>query len=200
VTTSNKVLGVTVALAALALAAAYVASPVWAFRQLQEAARTGDRDQMEALVDFPAVRASLKAQVESKATKLAREASGIGWLPLQAIGKLGSMLGDRSIDKLVTPDAIALMVSEGENPRHHQKTPVADDATPAGRGEGEAADGEGPALSYAYLTADRFRVTVAPRAAPDLGIGVIMERRGLFSWRVEAIELAPRKRASDPQP
>ena len=186
----SKMLGVLFLLAALVAAAAYVGSPIYAFRQLQDAARAGDRDRLEALVDFPAVRESLKDQVDSKVTKLARNASGIGWLPLQAVGKLGSMLGDRTIDKLVTPEAIALMVAEGESPRHHRKKQAADGS----------ADPQGPALSYAYLTPDRFRVTVSPRAAPDVGIGVILERRGLVSWRVEAIELPGKQGASGGQP
>ena len=40
-----------------------------------------------------------------------------------------------------------------------------------------------------YLTPDRFRVGISPASAPEEQIGLIMDRRGLFSWRVEEIEL-----------
>jgi hypothetical protein len=172
----NKVLGGLAVLILVALAAAYVGSPFYAFQQLKEAARSGDRERLEAMVDFPAVREDLKRQVDSKATKLARGAEGIGYPIAAILGKLGASLGDKSIDKLVTPEAISAMVQSGRAPRGHHKSDTG--------GKPAAAT-----VGYGYLTPDRFRFRVAPAEAPDEPIDLIMERHGLVSWRLEAIEL-----------
>jgi len=173
-------LTILLALAAVALAGVYAVSPVLAFRELQEAARAGDRDRLEALIDFPAVREDLKRQVDAGVIKLARKSSDIGFWPLEALGMLGSVVGDRAIDKLMTPDAIALMASEGQRPGG-KKAKADANAAPA--------PAEKPVVRYAYLTPDAFRVSVAPAGHPDLPVGLILQRRSLFAWRVVAIRL-----------
>ena len=169
----------------LALAAAYAASPLLAFHQLQEAAAAGDRERLEALVDFPAVREGMKRQVESRVVKLARKADGIG-LAGTVLGKLGAVFGDRAVDKMVTPESLATMVQLGETPRTHRR-----------RLKEQGDDASAPAkvavvTHYAYLTPERFRVGVAPADAPDAEIGLLLDRRAMFGWRVEEIELPGR--------
>ena len=176
----SRIVGVLTLLLVLAFAGAYAASPLFAFQQLKQAAETGDRDRLEALVDFPAVREDLRGQTESKALKLGREAGGIGHPLAMLLGKAAGELSDRAVDKLVTPDAIADLVRYGRTAH--------DPTTPAGGAKAEKS--KGPALRYAYLTSDRFKVTIA-RSKTDIGAAaLIMDRRGLFSWRVERIELA----------
>ncbi len=184
----SKMLGAAALALVLLLAAAYAGSPLLAFQQLKAAARLGDRERLEALVDFPSVRDSLKRQVDSKAVKAARTASGIGYLPAMVLGKLGAAIGDRAVDRLVTPDAISIMAVFGRVPRAgdrieqtNLKTVAADEAGAPRRVAART--------SFAYLTPDRFRVRVIPAEAPDKPIALIMDRRGLFSWRVEEIEL-----------
>ena len=178
----SRVLGVLVVLILLALGAAYVGSPIFAFQQLKQAAQSGDRERLAALVDFPAVRDDLKRQVDSKATKLARTASGVGYPIAAILGHLGAALGDRAIDRLVTPEAISAMVQFGQTPRGRRK-----DVS----NQGEAADqgGQGTKVRFAYLTPDRVRARVSPAADPDRPVDLILERHGLLSWRLEAIEL-----------
>ena len=149
----SRVLGVLAILILLALGGAYVASPIYAFHQLKQAAQSGDRERLEALVDFPAVREDLKRQVDSKATKLARTASGVGYPIAAILGHLGAALGDRAIDRLVTPDAISAMVQFGETPRDRRKGAVR---------EIEDHQGGGTKVRFAYLTPDRVRARVAP--------------------------------------
>jgi hypothetical protein len=180
----GTVLTILLALAAAALAGVYAASPVLAFHDLQKAARAGDRDRLEALIDFPAVREDLKRQVDAGLVKLARKSSGVGFWPLEALGVVGSAVGDRAIDKLVTPEAIALMAAQGERPggkRSKEAKGDADSAPPA--------PADKPVVRYAYLTPDAFRVSIAPAGHPDLPVGLILQRRGLFAWRVVAIRL-----------
>lgn len=161
-------------------AAIYAASPILSFHHLRQAARAGDRDTLEALVDFPAVREGLKPQVDSRAVKLARKAQGLG-LPGAVVGKLGSGLGDRAVNRLITPEGVSAMVQTGELIRRRKHKH--DDQG----GEGPSTPGVKPgAVHYAYLSPDRFRARVG---SPGREIGFIMDRKGLFSWRVVAIEL-----------
>ena len=178
----NRLLGVLLVIALALAAAAYLGSPFWAFQQLKEAAQAGDKDRLAALVDFPAVREDLKRQVDSGAVKLAREASGVGFPAVMALGKLGSLLGDRAIDKLVTPKAIATMISLGRSPRDPQAREEVAEAQ-SGRTTPQ------PSVRYAYLSPDRFRVALAPNAQSDVAAALILQRQGLVSWRVEQIEL-----------
>ncbi len=179
----NRGLGILLAIALLLVAGAYVASPIWAFTQLKEAARAGDRDRLDALVDFPAVRENLKQQVDSKAVKLARQASGVGFPAVMVLGKLGAAIGDRAVDKLITPGAISAMVTLGRSPRDHKARDNPDGAAPGDE------DSHKPDIHYAYLSPDRFRIALSPADRPDPVVALIMERHGLVSWRVEEIEL-----------
>jgi hypothetical protein len=175
----NKVLGALILVLLLAVGAAYALSPFYAFQQLKQAAETGDRERLEALVDFPAVRDDLKGQVDSKAVKLAREASGVGHPIAMLLGRLGSAVGDQAVDQVVTPEGITEIVTAGRAAHGGYKDKAADK------------DASKPAtkVSYGYLTPDRFRVSIAPADHPDEQIALLMDRRGLFSWRVERIEL-----------
>jgi hypothetical protein len=179
----SRIAGVLALLLVIALGGAYAASPLYAFHQLKKAAEDGDRERLEALVDFPAVRENLKGQVDSKAVKLARGASGIGHPIAMLIGKLGAAIGDRAVDKVVTPEGITEIVTVGRSA--HQKRHDGDDGDDAKVSE----NGAKTVVRYGYLTPDRFRISIAPSQEPDTPIGLIMDRRGLFSWRVEEIEL-----------
>ena len=176
-------LGLLIALALLAAGAVYAASPFWAFHELKAAAESGDRERLEAMVDFPAVLEDLKRQVDSKATNLARKAQGVGYPIAAVIGALGAALGDRAIDHLITPEAISAMVQYGETPREHHKAVAAKTASE------DQDQPHGTRVRGAYLSPDRFRFRVSPADEPDHGVDLIMGRQGLFSWRLEAIEL-----------
>jgi len=179
----SKGLGALVALVLIAVAAVYLGSPLYAFHQLKDAAESGDRERLEAMVDFPAVKEDLKRQVDSDATKLARRAQGVGYPIAAVIGALGAALGDRAIDKLVTPEAISVMVRYGETPRQRHKDE---------KGQAASRDQSAPPATTvrgAYLSPDRFRFRVASADDPERHLDLIMGRQGLFSWRLEAIEL-----------
>ena len=155
----GRFFGFLVFLAIAAFAAAYAGSPWYAFRQLKEAAATQDPDRLEALIDYPAVQEGMKKQVDSGPTKLSRTLSGVGFAPVQAVGKLGAMRGDKKIRKLIAADRLA-------------------DLT---RGD----------LTYSYLTPDRMRITAARPPRPPAGF--ILERRGLFAWKLVKVELPGEK-------
>ena len=135
----SRVAGVLVLLVLLAGGALYAGSPLLAFQQLQAAARAGDKDRLEALVDFPAVRENLKKQVDSHVTKLARTASGVGYPVAMILGKIGAALGDKTVDRLITPESISAMVNLGEGRHSHRHRPAPADSTVAARKPGRGA-------------------------------------------------------------
>lgn len=182
----NRTLSLILVLVLAAVGAGYAASPVYAFHQLKAAAEAGDRDQLNALVDFPGVREDLKRQVDSRAVKVAREASGIGYPIAAILGHIGAAFGDHAIDKLVTPEAISAMVRSGMVPHKHRRK---DDDASAREGAPDGASGDKVVTRFAYLTPDRFRVAVSPAGQTDRAIDLILDRKGLFSWRLEQIEL-----------
>ncbi|MEP6784526.1 MAG: DUF2939 domain-containing protein [Sphingomonadales bacterium] len=61
----SKITQTMVALLVSAILIAYFASPYWAASSLESAIKSGNAARMEAAVDFPAVRESLKAQLNA---------------------------------------------------------------------------------------------------------------------------------------
>jgi hypothetical protein len=153
----GRFFGFLVFLAVLAFAAAYAGSPWFAFSQLKQAAAAHDADRLEALVDYPSVQDAMKKQVDSGPTRLSRTMAGVGFAPVQAVGKLGAMRGDKKIRKLIAADRLANLT------------------------KGDA--------HYEYLTPDRMRVRTGDYAPT----GFILERRGLFAWKLVKLELPGEK-------
>ena len=164
------------ALCAVAAIAFYIASPWLAFYQLQQAARAGDRDGLEAAVDFPAVREDFKAQLNAAFLSKMQSDAHLKDNPLAALGALiVPAVLDRLIDAYVTPQGIATMVAEARAPK-----------------SGEPAHGHrgGHVTSQSgYVSLDRFKTTMRSDEDPGRPLVFTMERRGLFGWKLVRIAL-----------
>ncbi len=170
----RRFLTAVLAACAFAAIALYVASPWLAVHQLQAAARAGDRNGLEAAVDFPAVREDFKAQLNVALLKNLQSDARLKDNPLAAIGALlVPAVLDRLIDAYITPDGIATMVAEARTPRP---------GSPAHRG-GHVTTQSG------YVSLDRFKTTVRSDDEPNRPLVFVMERRGLFGWKLVRIEL-----------
>ena len=156
----GRLLVIVAVVAAVLFGGAYFASPAFALWQLKEAVQNEDRDKIQALIDFDSVSADLRRQVDSELVKAAREAKESGWLPLEAIGRLGELAGDRKIRRMMEPGGLEQMIASGE-------------VRPA----------------FEYLTLDRVRVKLKRPGEKDIPVTMIMDRQGLFGWRVTRIEL-----------
>ena len=86
---SRRVLTRLIAILIGAFLVAYFASPVFAVRSLINAARTGDEARLERLVDFPAVRDDLMAQLNAQLVRR----FGIAEAALDALPNLASRGG-----------------------------------------------------------------------------------------------------------
>lgn len=155
--------------------AAYLGSPFWAARQFKQAALSGDADRLDAAVDFPAVRDSLKGQLTAAMTAKLGSDAALKDNPFAGLGAaLMPLFVDRFTSAFVTPDGISALVRRGRVQRG---------------GKDALAD---PDVSYdfAYRTLDSFAVTVRGRdVKADRALHFVFERRGLFAWKVVRLEI-----------
>ena len=168
--------------AIVVLVAAWAAAPVLTAQALIRAAKAGDADRIEQLVDFPALRQSLKDELNAElAAQMRRDPrmaeSGLGGLGLI----LAPMLLSGAVDAAVTPDVVARMVTTAEAP-----DPTVRDAPEPG----DAADeGDDIHQAWGYRDLNAFAVTLTDRDHPDQRLALILERRGLFSWKLAAVDI-----------
>lgn len=80
-------------LLALLAAGWWFGSPWWTLWRMREAAEAGDSEALAAYIDFPALRASTRAQL--------------------GLGPLGSALAGPAVDALVSPAALRLALGKG---------------------------------------------------------------------------------------
>jgi len=175
----NKRLGIGAAAILAAVAGAYLASPLLAVRGFVAAAKSGDAARLERAVDFPAVRDALKPQLADAMAARARTDPRISGTALAGLGALlAPAIADRAVDRLVTPEGIATLVRLGDGD--------GGDAAPTA-----PASPARPAISYdyRYVGLDHFLVRVRRADRPGRPTGFTFERRGLFGWKLVAIDL-----------
>jgi len=184
-------------LAVLAVGGAYLASPLLAFKALGEAAEAGDRDALERLVDFPAVRADLKAQLNTRLQGALQQDPALSQGPFGALGALlGPTIVDQVVNAAVTPEGVAAIVRSGRAPLSDIGAAPSAPAPPP-----LAAEPPAPAATpaaepkrssrFAYLDLNHVRASTITADDPAAPLGWVLERRGLFSWKLIRIELPP---------
>jgi hypothetical protein len=156
---------------------AYFGSPYLAAHNFVEAAQAGDADKLDTYVDFPSVRDGFKAEMNARASAKASSEPGDKDNPLAGIGMmLAPMIIDKVIDTYVTPDGLSAMI------KGQKVAPGAHDA---------ASKSNNATYSYEFISLDRFRVKVFQKDSkrPDDFLSVMLERRGIFSWKVIRVSL-----------
>lgn len=178
----KKKLIVGVAVGATALfALVWAAAPVVAAQSLIRAAKAGDERRIERLVDFPALRESLKEELQTEVVARMRRdprvaESGLGGLGMM----LAPMLVSGAVDVLVTPEVVADMVRTAEAP---------DPTRPADPDPARKAGADDIHQSWGYRSLNEFAVTLTDRDRPDDRLALILERRGLFEWKLAAVDI-----------
>jgi hypothetical protein len=93
--------------------AAYVVSPFLYVSSLKSAFLAGDSSKLADLVDFPALRDSLKEQFATILTQQTKESSDSNQSPFAALSAfVGPAFLNRAVDMYCTPDAIAGFVKK----------------------------------------------------------------------------------------
>lgn len=169
----NKLIG-WAAIVALLLVAAYVGSPYLAVRNFKIAALSADVDKLDATVDFPAVRESLKSQLSAAMMREMTESPEMKDNPFAGLGAMMMpAIIDKAVDAFVTPDGLSAL-ARGSRPQESPK-PANIDVD----------------YDYEYINMDRFRVKVSNKDASQGSAGLVFERRGLFTWKLIRIEIPP---------
>lgn len=177
-----------VSVLAAALFAAWLASPVLAARALTDAARRGDAAALERMVDFPAFRGSVKDQLTARLMAEMRAERGDD-SALSGLGLLfGPSLVSGAVDALVTPQAIAAMVRTAQAPGSPRPR---DAAPPQAEAPAESASDDKVRQAWAYRGLNAFAVTLSQADRPHERLALILERRGLFTWKLAGLELNP---------
>ena len=185
---SGKLIKALVAVVVVAFAAAYLGSPVLASQALVKAAKAGDEAALDRLVDFPAFRTSLKEELNARLVAEMRADlgdSGRGNV-LSGLGMiLAPSLISGAVDAFVNAPAIATMVRTAEAPA---TTPTGAVTPPPAE---KAADEDRVNRSYGYRDLNTFVVTLRRDDKPDDQVDLLMQRRGLFAWKLAGIDLTP---------
>lgn len=162
----NRLIGLGLAAAAL-FGGWYYASPLYAMNALRDAAQSGSEEALEGSVDFPVLRDNLKAEFRDR---LAGELGGDGGGNLGDLGtSIGMAMIDPIVDGLVTPEAIATVVRQGN-------------VLPQGRG-----DATSQPSGEAEWTVERGLSRFTARQAEG-ETALVFERRGL-GWKLVGIDL-----------
>jgi hypothetical protein len=184
-----------------ALAYAY-ASPYIALDRLKRAADSRDVDTVNAYVDYPALRDSLKLQVTGLLTRrLDVQHNGN---PLAAIGAMiGVALIGPLVDAYATPDGVAALLNgmpprgePGERPPPPAQQSQNPAPNPAPTTAPEAAQPGGdrqtppqpPQTSAGYRGVNEFVVSYQ-HGVGDTRYAAIFRRQGLFTWKLSAVDL-----------
>lgn len=166
-------------LGVIAFLVAYFGTPFLTVNNLVTAAEAGDEAALERLVDFPALRDSMKDELTAKLMAEADPA-----LRDSALGGLGMMLAPMvvsgAVDALVNAPTVAAMVRTADTP--DPADPV-DTTPPAEDGSDEIR------RSYGYRDLNTFVLTLTDPDRPTEPLKLLLLRHGLFAWKLSAIEL-----------
>lgn len=176
------------------LLVAYVAAgPYLAVRGIRSAIAEQDAAALSRHVDFPALRASLKAQLGDRLVRSVGIDAGSGLLGALGV-RLAGGLSDGAVEVLVTPVGLAALMEGrkvwtlvGEGMLRPDRAPG--DAQ-AGVQAGAAAEREQPLQDarYRYESLSRFTATVPYDG--DGEVVFVLTRRGI-RWRLSDIRLPP---------
>lgn len=176
---NTKLIAGAVGAAVIAFATAYFTSPFFAASALVEAMRKDDQKKIEALVDFPAVKDSLRTQMTGVLTESMQNDPEMRENPFagMAMAMVPTMVGG-AVDMMASPRGLSAL-AEG------QSAPMASDTS----APSPAAESDRPKHQFAYDSLDRFRSSAVSQADPTQRVSFIFERRNVFSWKLVKVEL-----------
>lgn len=162
----------------LILLAVYLAYPYWTLYRLEQALLSNNAEAVKRIVDFPAIRAGMKSQVEGglleKSEQLGEKRPVLGDIGTALTNLLGPSVIGGTVDSLVTPEALL------NNPtvvEHREKD-----------------EGFGDYVTYAFFSGPTtFQLDFKdPNRADAPTIRADMTLEGI-RWRVTDVELPPLK-------
>jgi Protein of unknown function (DUF2939) len=163
----------------------YYGSPYWALHQMQAAGRAGEGDRLATYVDFPAVRESLKSQMQAMmVTRL--QGDSMKDNPFAALGMaLAGGMVNTLVEGMVTPESLANMVSSGkvEADKGTASAPAAGDTT-SGKQTAQR-----PRVERRYEGMDVFHVEMHDPDTDKLMLTLVLNREGWFGWKLKSVRM-----------
>jgi hypothetical protein len=190
----KSVIAALVALAIVATLGYGYASPYVTLNRLKVAADARDAATLNEYVDYPALRLSLKQQVGELLQRRIQAQHSSN--PLLLFGAMiGAALIGPLVDAYATPDGVAALLNgmppsgkPGEQPPPTGNTESAPaPAAPAPNAQSAAPEPR-PQASAGYRSFNEFVVTWQ-RSANGERYSAVLQRHGLFSWKLAAVEL-----------
>jgi hypothetical protein len=149
-------------------------TPYLALNKLQKAAQRGDEQAMAELVDFPALRESVKGNVRGAVAHSVGGRNPIGVLG----GILAGAVAGPVVDAVVTPQGIAAL-TQGERP--------------GSRGESEGGDSrvrvKDVKVKRGYESFDLFVVHFVDKESGRERMALLLRREGIAHWRLSGIRI-----------
>ncbi len=175
-----KKITIAAAVAVIAVAAITYASPYYALHQIKTALAERNAEALATHVDFPALRASVKAQLESNMARSIEATAGSD-NPLAALGQsiANAMLG-KMVDTMVSPAGVVALVN---------KSAVGPQAG-ADASADAPADGAQQKADYSasYAGVNTFVVRAKDGKAQEGAL--VLLRHGVWDWKLSSIEIA----------
>ncbi|HET7232581.1 MAG TPA: DUF2939 domain-containing protein [Longimicrobium sp.] len=157
-------------------------TPYLAMNKLQKAAKAGDTQALNELVDFPALRESVKQNVRSAVNnEVGRHAGPLGQLGGLLAGALASPL----VDTFVTPEGIAAL-TEGQRPGRGHRGGI--DSVAHERSKDVK-------VKRGYESMDLFVIHFVDKNDGKEKMALVMHRDGFTNWRLTGVRLPSATRA-----
>jgi len=162
----------------LAFLTLYFASPLFAFQALKGAVKSGDQDALEKHVDFPAIRGSLKSQMNAQLLANMQQDPDLRDNPFAGLAfMMAPAIVDRAVETIVTPEGLSALVSSGEV---RSEDGVRPNSNPANK----------PKAKMGYKDLDTFTVSFdAEGEGATRTTTLVMKRQGLFDWKLKRVDL-----------
>jgi len=176
-----------VVLAIFVFAAAFATAPWFAFRALKAAAQYEDVQAISELVDFPAVRRSLTAELDdTPAAAAPAEPPSIWRDPLSVFKRAIEPIAppEPKVDRYLTVQGLSAL-TQGYRPGAAPTTPP----KPATAMDKAKAAVAGPHATIAYWDPNRVRINVKRPGQPAKTTVFTFRRDKLFTWRLVHIRL-----------
>ena len=151
-------------------AAWFYFTPFMAVNELQAAAERGDAEALNEMVDFPALRGSIKSEIQGAVAEGISKDAGS---PFAAIGSaVTGVIVEPVVNAAVTPQGISLLLQG--------RRPTDDDA------ENDENWRERVKVDRAWEAGDKFVVQYRDRKSGDEQLALVMRREGL-RWRLAGV-------------
>ena len=170
----------------VAAGASFVSAPWFAFRALKADARDGDVQGLAQLVDYPALRASLKGQLGPTPTAPTGPAPTIWTDPIGAMKRALEPLTPPppAVERYVSVEGLQAL-TRGYEPGKAPPEPPMPEALP----DQLMAAAKAPWPSLRYWGPNRTRFVVKAPDKPDRETIFTFQRQGWFEWKLVNIVL-----------